>query len=238
MQGEGIQGHLYPKDGPLTKFKVDVPEGRKGRWIIEKFTVPDAGDLETLRAWRDGRPCAAGTFTRLVRDGVKGPPRVLPAVVMSDTPSEVADHFHFIRRAEGHVLIAGLGLGMVIKALLAKVSIERIDVVEIDKDLIDLVGPHYFDPRLRVYHDDIKTWKSPRGSQWDFVWLDIWDSIDAGNLDLMRKLRKRFMRQCGSIQCWCEGQCRELHVEQQEHSALMANLRYGSLAGSLKGIEH
>ncbi len=41
-------------------------------------------------------------------------------VIMSNTPAEVNDHLPFIKKANGKVLIAGLGLGMVITELLKK----------------------------------------------------------------------------------------------------------------------
>jgi hypothetical protein len=119
--------------GPLT-----LPEGARGRWKIERFTVSeDESFVASLRAVfsysAGGRGALPpGTYTKLTRGGV---------IVMSDTPDEIADHQPAIRAARGHVLINGLGLGYVLGAVLGKPDVERVTVVEIDEDVIALVGP-------------------------------------------------------------------------------------------------
>lgn len=180
-------------------YQVDVPETESGEWKIERFVVDEeAAEFQKLRALMSysGRFAPAGTYTRLVANG--------RGVVMSDTPNEIEDHLHFIYRAEGKVLVAGLGLGMVLQALLSKEEVTHVDIVEISHDVIQMVEPHY---RLKfpkesfsIIHADILKWQPPKGETWDHIWYDIWDEICVDNWDDMKALHRKFGRRCGGNQ--------------------------------------
>ena len=173
-----------------SKYKVSVPEGVSGKWRVERFTVTEeAAALERIRSiFNGGRGVPAGTYTRLTRGG---------EVVMSDTPDEISDHLHAIHRAHGHVLINGLGLGMVLQAVLRKPEVERATVVDNSADVIALVGPHYqamFGDRLTIIEADALEYKPPKGSRFGVVWHDIWDGICSDNLPDMKALHRRYGR--------------------------------------------
>jgi len=184
------------------KYRVDLPEGRKGGWSVERFTVPKPDKVSfqefmlCLHYEAQGRSVPPGTYTRLMRSRNGSQQR---DVIMSDTPAEITDHIEFLNMLPllgGRVLVHGLGLGMAIKAALAVESVTHIDVVEIDRDLIDLVGPHYEDERLTIHHGDALKFKWPTGSRWDLVWHDIWDSIDSDNIRDMKWLHRSFGHRC------------------------------------------
>jgi hypothetical protein len=59
---------------------------------------------------------------------------------MSDVPAEIAGALDFLDRARRRELIADLGLGVVPAWLLRHADVERIDVVELDADVIALVA--------------------------------------------------------------------------------------------------
>lgn len=103
--------------------------------------------------------------------------------IMSDTPDELEGHrpalsFH------GAVLVTGLGLGCVVSGLLANPDVTRIDVIEIDPDVVNLTGPYYVnEPRVRIWNvsaTDIDA--LPADLDWDFAWHDIWTHIAERNL--------------------------------------------------------
>src|SRR3954469_21638435 len=110
--------------------KVTVPEGQCGLWRVERFIVDEKGALtHNLIAARDAlmtrrlpRSIIPGEYTRLWCDG---------EVIMSDTPAEMREHLPIVRAARGHVLINGLGLGMVVAACLNKPEVEHVTVVEL-----------------------------------------------------------------------------------------------------------
>ena len=72
------------------------------------------------------------------------------------------------------MLITGLGLGAVPSWLARLERVERIDIVEIQPQVIQLVWPHLSrqSAKIHLHHADAVTWQ-PSGP-WDFAWHDIW----------------------------------------------------------------
>ena len=179
---------------------VDVPEGQSGDWRVERFMVSKRDAAFTnLRAsiGTSTRWIRAGTYTRLMRRG---------HVVMSDTPVEFRDHMEPVRVANGRVLIAGLGLGVVLQAVLDKPEVEHVQVVENSKEVIELVGSHYemrYGRRVGIIEDDILTWRPTKNARYGMAWFDIWSDICGDNATEMRKLMARFRRRCDWAGCWC-----------------------------------
>lgn len=187
----------------MKDYRVSLPLINSEHWAVEKFTVnKDSPGLWKLAL--QGRYLEYGDYTRLCyyRNGVpfdedgSGPYLRRGAnLIMSDTPAEQHDHLKVISQAQrrgGKVLIHGLGLGMVLKAVLDAPNVTSVDVVEIDQELIDLVGPYYNDPRLTIHQGDALTFRWPKGRYWDVVWHDIWNDICADNLPDMKRLAYSF----------------------------------------------
>lgn len=125
------------------------------------------------------------------------------ALWMSDTPDEYRDHVAAILKARGKVLIHGLGLGCYLSAILTKPEVSSVDVVERDGDVIALVGPYFAgDSRVTIYHDDcfLKRW--PKGSRWDVVWHDVWESKCTDDLAAHSKLLCAFGRRATWQGAW------------------------------------
>lgn len=179
----------------MSLLKVDLPEMAKGDWRVEKFTV-DCQDWGSLLR---GRAVPLGeTYTRLMRKS---------HLVMSDTPAELRDCREAIWRATGSCLVNGLGLGAVLKNMLVKPEVTDILCVEISQDLIDLISPHYPDPRLTFVCADALTFKPPKSKRFQAVWHDIWDDICADNLESMHTLHRKYGR-CADWQgSWCRDEC-------------------------------
>lgn len=180
------------------KYGVTVPEGKKGPWEVRRFEVKK-DDFGRIDFHNPGRSVPPGIYTGLFH--------AQRGVVMSDTQAEISDHMaamHQITKIEcKRVLIHGLGIGMVLKQALDTEHVEHVDVVEIDQDVIDLVGPHYLtDPRLTIHHGDALTFKFPKGSRWDVAWHDIWDSICDDNRPQMSRLMRRYGRATVWQDCW------------------------------------
>jgi hypothetical protein len=178
-----------------------LPIGSRGRAAISRFTVtPTDSDFTRLRAAMKGRGYVpAGEYTQL---------RVNGSQWMSDTPDELRDCHSILCRARGRVLVNGLGLGCVVRGLLAKPIVEHVDVVEIDPDVIALVGPHYAGPRCTIHHADAFAIEWPNGTRWDCAWHDIWQSICGDNVDEMKRLRRKYARRVDWQAFWCESEMR------------------------------
>ena len=181
---------------------VTVPVGERGKWRVSRFVI-DAKDskFSTLRFAMKGRGyLPEGVYTQLTCNG--------RGIVMSDTPDEMRDHYFPVQKARGHVLINGLGLGMVLQAVLKKTEVERVTVVEIDPDVVALIGPHYACARLEIVTASAFDYQPPKGVRYGCVWHDIWDAICGDNLPEMTKLKRKYGRRADWQGCWAEWQCR------------------------------
>lgn len=136
-----------------------VPLGEFGLWTIE-------------RRLADGRPFSAtekAMSTALVgfpdytllRHYVFGCEMGAPAeIVMEDSVIELSKHLPIWMHARGDVLVTGLGLGCVVRGLLANPRVDRVFVVEKDPTIIELIGPEFWgDSRVTIYLDDAMRWE-------------------------------------------------------------------------------
>lgn len=168
------------------------------------MVTKEAEKAEILRAiFRlDVRYTPAGTYTCLMykRD-----------VIMSDTPDEIDDHMEAIHHASGHCLINGLGLGVVVNAILQKPDVEMVTVIEKSKDVIGLVAPHYLrkfgNSRLEIINVDAFDYQPPKNVRYGMVWHDIWPTICADNLPEMHKLHRKYGRHAVWQGSWCRRLC-------------------------------
>jgi len=183
-------------------FKVAVPEGESGDWKVDRFYVGN-DPLMQMRCWRDGRPVPDGWYTRLAKRGT--------GLFMTDTPAELNDARELFQCAFGHVLITGLGLGMIPKALLplADFPIDKITIVELEPDVIKLVAGTLTDPRIEVVQGNAFDWTPPKGVRFDWAWHDIWPLIDdeaRAEWAILRKHYAPFMDQDDAQLCWGEAE--------------------------------
>jgi hypothetical protein len=170
-----------------------LPEGEQG---IAKIVHQDIGNDQAqlyglMSALKGQRGPMPGRYVNLYVQGT---------MMMSDTYEEQRTNFELVRRAEGDVLIAGLGIGMVLRAVLSKPEVKTVLVVEKHQDVIDLVLPHlekalpkaHF-KKLTVVCDSIFDWTPPKGVKWDVIYFDIWAAANIP-LDESTKLKRRFAR--------------------------------------------
>lgn len=123
-------------------------------------------------------------------------------IIMEDSRRELARHLPIWLRAHGRVLITGLGLGCVVRGLLCCPNVEKIDVLEIDRWIIDRIGCEFLhEPRVAILHEDALDYKPRWGERWDFAWHDIWHEETPEAL-LHTRLFMRFADYCGSQGAW------------------------------------
>jgi hypothetical protein len=197
---------------------------QRGPWRIG-ITESRDGDVSSWVTGAERMPHIPGWYTVLTH--------TRRGVVMSDVPAEIAgslpftDHAARLRRPA--LLIGGLGLGILPAWLLANAGPHRIDVGELDPDVITLMtgdaapgAPNQWalDPRLHIHRGDIHTWW-PAGQQgcalhpdcqmtpgrYDAAFFDIWDTISPANLPSMHRLTRRFTRRAGTLWSWERAEC-------------------------------
>lgn len=165
-----------------------VPEGRSGNVEIRHMVVGKAeSDFTALRAAiNPGRDLfvSQGRYAQLFVNG---------GIMMSDTDMEKRSNTDVCQNASGHVLIAGLGLGMIVHPIANKPEVKRITIVEKSPDVIKLVAPS-LPKKAAVVEGDIFTWTPAKGAKYDTIYFDIWPDITTDNLVSMAKLHRRFGR--------------------------------------------
>lgn len=192
--------------------KVTLREAHRGPWRIERFTIGQRdAEFHQLRETINGRNrgVVAGTYTALMHDQ--------RGVIMSDTPAEASDHLQvmqWLEKGARTFLIHGLGLGLIATWLCSDPRVERVDVVEVNADVIALVGSQltHFD-QLHVHHGDAFTYEFPPNQTWDAAWHDIWDTINEDNLKGMAVLADRYRNRVNVQDAWARDLCEGLRQE-------------------------
>lgn len=165
-----------------------------GLWTIERRLASDSilGELD-LVGWHD--------YTLLRRVSMKSLHLDVGEVVMEDSRRELQKHLPIWLAARGRVLITGLGLGCVVRGLLANPAVEHIDVVEIDGGVLRVIGAEFRDSkRVNLIHGDALTIDLP--GRWDCAWHDIWTDGDVHLQLLHGKLIRRFWPRVGKQGAW------------------------------------
>ncbi len=120
-------------------------------------------------------------------------------VVMEDSAQELRQHLPIWIHGHGRILVTGLGLGCVVRGLLAKPSVSMIDVVELDAAILRIIGAEFeHNPRVRLHHGDALTLEWSPGTAWDFAWHDLWvegDGLQALHAKLFYRFRDMTPRQ-------------------------------------------
>jgi len=160
----------------------------KGVAKIKRFYIgAEEAMWFNLRASRDGAMfmITEGWYCKLVLNG---------GIMMSDTPMERRSNREFIKTANGRVLVAGLGVGLVIHNILEKENVTEVVVVEKYQDVIDLVAPKFNHPKLKIICADIFEHSFDKAEKFDTIYFDIWADITTENLTEMKLLHARYRK--------------------------------------------
>ena len=121
--------------------------------------------------------------------------------VMEDSLRELRRHLPIWLKAKGHILISGLGLGCVVRGLLASSDVDHVTVVEIDKKILQIVGKEFEgNTRVTMIHGDALTVDLP--GKFDCAWHDIWTEGNEHLQVLHAKLIMRFHPQADIQGAW------------------------------------
>lgn len=172
------------------KGVIDIfPEKiQNGEAMITPFSIDQAEafyfNVRRARDFSEGI-VSSGEFVKL---------HIGKKLVMSDTDMEKRTNSEFVEKAHGRVLIAGLGIGLIIRNIVDKPDVKEIFVVEKSQDLIDLVHPRLTHKKLFIIQGDIHEWLPLKEASFNTIYFDIWNEISTDNLSDIRFLERRFRK--------------------------------------------
>jgi hypothetical protein len=170
----------------LNAMRADaIPKGESGLWKITKYGLSKEIDVPDSRGKRWTIP--AGFYTCLTCFTEATLHLGTGELVMHDVPYELKKHLIFARRAYGHVLITGLGLGCIARACLANPNVQRVTVIEKSSDVLKLVAQYMPTARLHIVQADATEWVKENGAGFDCAWHDLWvaDDNEAEHLQVL-----------------------------------------------------
>lgn len=174
----------------MMKLSEILPDGKSGDCEIDTFVL-DAQKVQNLKRSSMFSPGSAreyfgiqeGTYKRLLIDG---------QTMMSNTWMEQRTNLEFVEKATGHVLIAGLGIGMILVPILNKPDVLSVTVIEKSPDVISLVAPYFVNDKLKVVQADIFDYIPDK--KYDVIYFDIWLGICSDNWEEMKSLERRYRK--------------------------------------------
>lgn len=205
-----------------------VPEGRRPTAYVEHMTVSEKHTLLMNIMALQGDPMPTtppGTYCKLVTIEKDNPENVDAegrVIMMSDTYMERETNREFLEAAEGDVLIAGLGIGMIVVAACRKPEVRSVTVLELNQDVIDLVEPPVRKflgddaNKFAVHQCDVFQYIPPKGSRYDTIYFDIWPRRSTDNLSEMAKLHRRYGRYKRSHDSWMRSWYRDELLEKRK----------------------
>ena len=151
-----------------------------------------------------------GTYTKLCGNG--------HGCMMSNTPAEIGGHMEFYYAATGRVIIGGLGIGMILEAVLKKPEVTSITIIEKEQEIIDLVSPFYAnEEKVKIICGDVFTpqdYLAP-GTKFDNLYFDIWDTISYKNYPEMKDLNvkwRKYKARGGKAYFWEKAYCKRSYL--------------------------
>ena len=123
---------------------------------------------------------------------------------MSLNPNEIKTMEPYIEKAQGHVLVLGLGMGYVAYMMANKKEVKSVTVIEKDSNVINifnnLLWPSFSSKeKIKIINDDALNYLKRKQRDYDYIFADIWHSPDDG-LPLFLKIKKINRH----VDCWLE----------------------------------
>lgn len=196
----------YDPTGDWESLRLELPPKEYGKYTVKNIVIDREGRGRILYLLEQGikRDPGWGVVTTQLLEG--------DVMWMSDTKAEVLEHlpvFDALKSLNAErVLINGAGLGVLTRFCVNLSHVKRIDVVEIDEDILAIHEEHHRSPKVHLHHED--AFEAEVDGEWDVVWHDIWPEISEDNLPEMATLEDMYDGRCKWQHSWQKEGCQEL----------------------------
>ena len=190
-----------------------LPESKSGTMQIRHVTLP-VGQMVPVVGMRQA--LLRGDIPVFAK--LRSPLRIHElrdedGIWMTDRPEELNQIAEMLAtvKPHGHVLVGGLGLGIVAHIVSRLPAVQSTTVIERSADVVRLCaeqavigkGGYY------VWTDDIRDYLARTDARYDFYLLDTWRGTNEGTwwtevLPLRRVIRRRWGRYRPVVHCWAE----------------------------------
>jgi len=171
-----------PKNWKTPAYKYSLKEKGCARIIASQYEPDGFYHMEKVNGYDYFEVEETIRVTELQINGV---------TVMIDDPLHWIGMQSLAKACKGKVLVAGLGLGLIVHALQKNPNVTLIDIVEKEKDVIDLIGSVsdvLKDSKTHVFHTEIGSFITGKNLEpYDNVILDIW--WGNGTMEMQRSMK-------------------------------------------------
>jgi hypothetical protein len=160
--------------------EVRLVDGWTLPWPEIRIPAYRAGRIGDWRLERQVQPMLRGYFRGLQRTGENWLLNRGDRVWMSLSPVEIESLAPHVPQMRGHVVIAGLGMGLALYNALLRPAVRRVTVIERDPEIIALFeeirGSEWPAPvRFAIEIADALVWRPAEPV--DYLYADIWDRL-------------------------------------------------------------
>lgn len=163
---------------------LDIPEGENGEYYIQ-HEVKESGEKIMLANFRNAifGQKVPKHFNISFPHPTKWHKLVGPeGVWMTDLPIEHRQMKDCIKGFRRRILVGGLGLGLVAELLRKRANVDKVIIVEKQKEVIELVQPNLpMGNKIEIIHDDLFHFlEEYKGRSFSHAFYDIWQSDGEG----------------------------------------------------------
>lgn len=179
---------------PALRVPHTYQEGEFGKWRLTIGRLPPL-----LRGYYNGLHAPADRYNpNLSKD---------ERIWMSVSPMETESQYPMVQAAYGHVVVMGLGMGMVLFNLLQRAPVVRVTVIEKDPDVIS--GFRLFSgcrdwehlEKATITQGNALSWT---GSDVDVVLADIWPKLGDTRIERHMRVMRRNIPGAKRFMAWSQ----------------------------------
>jgi len=203
----------------LMKDRIMIPPQKVGRYKVTREAVKPGSKL-LVASFRDALlsgmpPCDLPIEAETYLHKLNGP----TGTWMSDLPCELVQMWlQLAKYARGHVLIGGLGLGVLARMVASKKTVRSATIIERQPEVIEMIEDYLGGGTVRVIQADILPFSkaagagkqlAPNKKSYDVVLLDTWAGTGESEwlesvVPLRRALCRNRLYEPKNIHCWQE----------------------------------